>query len=274
MRVFAIKDESLSPEKVLGYLIYYETPKSFYIELPEDADEWETPLLLSSFVKKGERSINSYWSRMWVQQRIIPPDRQNLGQILKENGLPAYDEFALLTLTMGRCAQDDCYLTELSYPRDIPELLWTRWETKLADALPLSGNRLLVFFRNGEVKLEDMQKLANAFPACLPYFQNEQRFFQMYVQPDGYGIAWSELAAIPHHVLHANGDSLPLTLQDFTTFVQERVVNTTEACQILGCTRQNIDDLTKRGKLHPIRQDAKNKLFLKNEIMQRKRAED
>ena len=37
MRIFAIKDDTLSQEIVLGYLIYYENAKAFYIELPEDA---------------------------------------------------------------------------------------------------------------------------------------------------------------------------------------------------------------------------------------------
>ena len=73
--------------KNLAYLIYYEKEKTFYIEIPDDADEWETPLILSSYLKKGEKTINSYHSRMWVQQRIVPTDRQNLGQILKENNL-------------------------------------------------------------------------------------------------------------------------------------------------------------------------------------------
>ena len=41
MRIFAIRDESLSPDTVLGYLIYYERPKAFYIELPENAGERE-----------------------------------------------------------------------------------------------------------------------------------------------------------------------------------------------------------------------------------------
>ena len=53
-------------------------------------------------------------------------------------------------------------------------------------------------------------------------------------------------------------------------FVRHRIVNTGEAGRILGCSRQNIDDLTRRGKLHPIRQDEKNKLFLRNEVIQRK----
>ena len=36
MRIFAIRDESLSPDTTLGYLIYYERPRAFYIELPEN----------------------------------------------------------------------------------------------------------------------------------------------------------------------------------------------------------------------------------------------
>jgi hypothetical protein len=39
----------------------------------------------------------------------------------------------------------------------------------------------------------------------------------------------------------------------------------------LNCSRQNIDDLMRRDKLHPIRTDAKYKLFSKAEVMQRKK---
>lgn len=110
MKIFAVKDEEDFSRKALAYLLYYERPKQFYIELPDDADPWETPLILSSFAKQGERTINAYWSKLWVQQRIVPMDRQNLGQILKDNGLKEYDEFDLLMLADGRCAQDNYYL--------------------------------------------------------------------------------------------------------------------------------------------------------------------
>ena len=65
--------------------------------------------------------------------------------------------------------------------------------------------------------------------------------------------------------------TIPLTQQDLFRFVQTRVVNASEACQILDCSRQNIDDLMKRDKLHPIRSDTKYKLFSKAEVMQRQR---
>ena len=270
MRIFAIRDESHPRDAVLGYLIYYELPKAFYIELPDHADPWETPLLLSSFVKRGQYSVNSYWSRMWVQQRIIPQDRQNIGQILKENGLKEYDEFQLLMLTMGRCAQDDCYLEEIT--SHVPPLLSERWKTKIEDVVPLQGFRLMTFFRNGEVRIADAKKFAFDHPECRPYVALENRFNAVEVQPDGYGVMWSEQAMISDHELYAHSERVPLSLEDFIGFVRHRVVSASEACRLLDCSRQNIDDLMKRGKLHPIRTDTKYKLFLRNEILQRRKA--
>ena len=148
MKIFAIRDESATQQIDLAYLLYYEVEKRFYIELPENADPWETPLLLSSFIKKGETSINSYWSKIWVQQRIVPTDRQNLGQVLRDNNLKEYDEFDLLMLSMGRCAQDDYYLVPIEEAQ-LPEKIRRRFDRLIEDVIPLNDFALLVFFRDG-----------------------------------------------------------------------------------------------------------------------------
>ena len=38
MKIFAVKDEEDFSRKALAYLLYYERPKQFYIELPYDAE--------------------------------------------------------------------------------------------------------------------------------------------------------------------------------------------------------------------------------------------
>ena len=141
MRIFAIKDDTLSQEIVLGYLIYYENAKAFYIELPEDADPWETPLLLSSFVKRGERSVSSYWSRLWVQQRIIPRDRQNIGQVLKENGLKEYETWLCASKDFKQRGESkialDAYYQAESLPNESPMDFCIRngWESTVYEML-------------------------------------------------------------------------------------------------------------------------------------------
>ena len=268
MRIFAIKDDTLPKDTVLGYLIYHEPSRSFYIELPDSADSWNLPLLLSSFADHGEYSINSAWSRRFVQQRIVPQDRQNIGQILVDNGLSEYDEFSLLMLSMGLCEQDDCYLEEVS-AEQIPDFLSARWKTKVDEVVPLECPSLLVFFRNGVSKITDVREIAPS--SAEPYLANQVRFNTVEVQPDGFGVYWNEQAMIAHRDLYSHGVTVPLSLKDLHRFVQDRIVSASEACSILDCSRQNIDDLMRRDKLHPIRTDAKYKLFSKAEVMQRKK---
>ena len=268
MKTFAIRDANDELEKDLAYLLYYEKEKVFYIELPDNADPWETPLILSTFAKRNETTINAYWSKLWVQQRIVPSDRQNLGQILKENGLEEYDEFKLLMLANGRCEQDDYYLVPLT-EESIEKQFEERYEHKVEDVVPLENAHLLVFFRNGNVKKCDAKGLLEKDKRYFAIWNNDEIFRKVSVQIGGYGIEWGNSCAISDETLFRNGMDVPLSLNDFRSFIKNRVVSTKEATDILDCSRQNIDDLVRRDKLHPIKTDAKNKLFLKTEVMQR-----
>lgn len=268
MKIFAIRDEAAETPKDLGYLFYYELAKRFYIELPEHADPWETPLLLDSFVKRNETTVDSEWSRLWVQQRIIPPDRQNIATILYDNQLEEYDIFSMLMLAMGRCAQDDCYLVPMDKD-SLPAEISKRFLTKVEDVLPLDAFGLLVFFRDGTVKRCDLRTY---FEERIPFhilLKRPDYFAYVQIQPGGYGVSWDVNLMISDSVLYSMGEPLPLTAADFRNFAASRVVNTMEAAEILDCSRQNVTELTKRGKLHPIKASDKNTLYLKSEILKR-----
>ena len=114
MRVFAIRNADDPLPRDAAFLFYCEREKKFRIELPDDADPWNTPLILSSVLLQGSRTVNAYWSMVWVRQRIVPPERQNIDWILKENGMRSYDEFTLLLKSEGRCVQDSFYISEIT----------------------------------------------------------------------------------------------------------------------------------------------------------------
>ncbi len=63
---------------------------------------------------------------------------------------------------------------------------------------------------------------------------------------------------------------MPLTAADFRSVVAHRVVNAAEAAELLDCPRQNINDLTHKGKLHPIKATEKNTLYLKSKVLRRR----
>ena len=266
MKIFAIKSDHTG-SKVLGYLLYYEKTKQFYIELLDQADEWETPLLLSSFVKRGQKTVNSYWSLVWVRQRIIPTDRQNLGSILRENGLSEYDEYSLLELAEGRCAQDDCYIEPME-ERCLPAEILNRFQIRVEEAVPLADRYLLVFFRNGSARKCNMQAVCTE-PRFASILLREELFSAVSVQTDGYGITWGENLEIDANRLWQEGTEVPLSLADFQNYAAYCVTDTSGACRLLNCSRQNISDLVRRGKLHPIRSSSAGALFLMSELRQR-----
>ncbi|MCD8120340.1 MAG: helix-turn-helix domain-containing protein [Lachnospiraceae bacterium] len=317
MRIFAIRDDYIPedtgmPRKDLAWLFYYEREKMFFTELPDDADPWETPLLLSSFAERGEKTVGSYWSLRWVQQRIVPPDRQNIGMILRDNGLREYDEFGLLMLAMGRCAQDDCYLTEIK-EADLPESVRRRFLKRVEDVVPLSqsesrqseslktegcqfGNsqfgslqsdgicseicesenfqpekrQILVFFCDGTVKKYDLGDYFAGHPEFQILTERRDYFERVRPQTGGYGVTWDVNLNISDAELNRMGTEIPLTAGDFKDYVMRSVVNTAEACELLACSRQNINDLVKRGKLHPVKVWERTTLFWKSEVMARK----
>ena len=268
MRVFAIRDEYDTTAKDLGYLLYYEKEKSFYIELPEDADPWETPLLLSSLLKDGEKTINSYWSRMWVRQRIVPEDRQNLAQVLRENGLKEYDEFELLLAGKGRCAQDDYYLEEITEESLLVKFAY-RYEKRIEEMICLDDGCVLVFFRNGKIKKVDLKKVEHSNAQLNRLLKYDELYRKMRVQSGGYGVCWGEKNIIKDEQLYNAGEDVPLSKKDFCAFASHGLVGTAEAMELLDCSRQNINDLIKRGKLTPVKREQKNTLFLRSEVSQR-----
>ena len=80
---------------------------------------------------------------------------------------------------------------------------------------------------------------------------------------------WDVNMTVSDSMLYRSGKKVPLTAADFRNFVTHRTINAAEAAEILGCSRQNIIDLTKRGKLHPLKTSDKNTLYLKSEILKR-----
>ena len=266
MKAFAIREDGR--DKDLAYLIYYEDSKRFFAELPDDADFWETPLLFSSLLKKGQKTIGPYWSKLWVQQRIVPPDRQNIGQILKENQLTEYDEFTLLVLADGRCAQDDYYLSPVS-AEFLREKFPDRYQRKVENVAALNNWRLLVSFRDGTVRKCDIASLKGEDRRFAPILREPELFARVSILPGGYGAVWGNDLIVDDLTLYTTGETIPLRMEDLVLFVSNCVINSAEAAALLECSRQNIDDLVRRDKLHPIKSSPKNKLFMKSEVLQR-----
>lgn len=139
---------------------------------------------------------------------------------------------------------------------------------KVVDVIPLTDMQLLVFFENGITKKFDVKPIIRDYPE-FEDLKNPDLFHLVQVEPGGYGISWNEELDCSEGELWENGTEIPLSREDFLNFAKYSIINTSEATELLSCTRQNIEDLIRRDKIHPVKAYPKSKLFLKSEILQR-----
>lgn len=269
MEIFAIRNKLDKTNKDIAYLFYYKKSKKFYIELNDSLNEWELPFIFDHFLKNGENTINAYWSKKWVDERIIPSNRQNIGQILKDNNLNEYDEYKLLLLTNGECSQDSFYIKKISL-NNISQAVLMRNKQKIDDVLALNNNCFLVFFRDNKIKKYKLNDLIKNDPRFKQVLLNDELFKKIYVETGGQGICFTPDLCIGASTLYKNGQLIDLELDDFISYLNNNIVDSNEASKILNCSRQNIDDLVKKNTLKPIKSSNKYRLYLKNDINQMK----
>lgn len=140
---------------------------------------------------------------------------------------------------------------------------------KVSTVTPLSDMRLLVTFENGVAKIFDVRAIAASFPEYAA-LENPDLFALVQVEPGGYGVAWTPELDASEGELWENGVDIPLSQEDLTRFAAANIVSTGEACEMLSCSRQNIDDLVRRKKLRPVRALPREKLFLRCDIAARR----
>ena len=57
---------------------------------------------------------------------------------------------------------------------------------------------------------------------------------------------------------------------ELVEFLNTEVVSTAEAVEILGGSRQNLHSFVKRGKLTPLKETNRERLYLRSEILERR----
>ena len=155
-----------------------------------------------------------------------------------------------------------------AYGRILPQEILDRFSIRIEEAVPLDDGQMLIFFRNGAARKCDMRQLCTD-RRFAPILQNARLFSAVQVQTDGYGITWGENLDVGADQLYREGMGIPLSIHDFQSYASSCITDTAGACKLLNCSRQNISDLVKRGKLHPLHTSSAGNLFLLSELRQR-----
>lgn len=258
MKAFEISD--IKSKKHIGILLYYEKEKTFIVELKTGISEWDAPLLFSGFVKKGIYTIPRDISYAWISERVIPSGRQNISDILNRYHMKEYDEIKLLELSEGKCSQDDLYLKKTDV---LPDYVLKRKKYNLTDFFLLDGMHALCFFEDETVRKIDLKKLG--LPEHIT--GNRDLLDTCKVGCGGYYLTINDSIDISAAPLYEKSVIIPLSVNDFKTFIRENVCDTSGACEMLNCSRQNLSYLIKQEQIHTVKKDVNGNLFLKGEIL-------
>jgi len=265
MKVFAVKCDVFRKGETLGYLFYYENINEGCIEILDGLDEWDLPVILEHYVRNGRRSMTTEQTLQWVNQRIVPPDRQNIASILVSNGLTEYNPYELLIIADGRCAQDDCYIERVQED-EVPEEIRNRRRRNINNASLSKENDLVITFQDDSVVIVNLDRVADEYDWLQRILRFPHYLAQFQVTGGGSCVSWGEGRELPYDYLYDNGTKMPFGAEVFRNFACEQMLSTTEVMEILHCTRQNVNDLVKRGKLTAIDKNAKTKLFYRSEV--------
>lgn len=265
MKIYAIYDKDTYRDLALGYLFYYEKANEYIIELNDCLDEWEAPVLFQGLVKKGIYTVPKDISLLWVRERVIPSGRQNIGSILKNAKLREYNEMELLALSKGRCAQDNCYIEEI-VGNELPEDIRKRSAQNITECFPTEDKQIICLFRDNTVRKIDLSLLALHNKDVLHILKNDQLLYSVKVGVGGYSISFGEAVEIASATVREAGALLSISACDIMGFVRTNVVDTTTACDMLQCSRQNLSYLVKTKKLVPVICGTKENLYTKGAI--------
>lgn len=261
MKIFELIDGEVHIS--IGCLLYYEKEKSFIIELQDNLTEWTAPLLFAEAVKQNKYTVLRELSLLWVKERIIPSGRQNISSILINAKLSTYNEIDFLERSKGKCSQDSIFLRKLDY---IPEFVSKRMQHNLTEFVFCGGVDFLCFFSDGTVRkisLDGLQEITG----IEKIISNEQVLKSGHVAAGGYVATFNDSIDVPSSLLYNAGISIPLSINDFLCFVQNNIVDSSESCAMLECSRQNLAYLVSKNTLKPIKEDVKGNLYAKGNIL-------
>ena len=264
MKAYEIWDDE--NQLSIGVLQYFDKEQRYIIELQDNLDEWTAPLLFTNYVKRGIYTIPRQESYLWVKERVIPSGRQNIDDILRNHKMAAYDEMRILELARGKCSQDSMSIKKIDR---LPSFVVERQKKNLVDCCMCDHYVVLCFFADHVVKKLALEQLKDV-SGIDKVMQNQLLFESGMVGTGGYCLTFNDSIDIPAKFLYDVRNEMPIESMDFETYVQKNIWDTTQVCDALSCTRQNLSYMLRKESLSPLKTDVKGNLYMKGDVLKNK----
>jgi len=227
-----------------GYLYISNDYNNCYIDIVDGLNEY--PVFFHMFAQKGIYTLNEYWTKRWINERIIPYERQNINDILKNSNMKYYNDLLMIIKSKAKSSMDDNYLEEI---KNVEKEIYIkkRKELLISDFIQIDDNNLIVFFNNGESKLFNYNEKINDIP-FLYKFHNE--------------IIFNQRIRFNYLELYYKGKSIPFSYNNLINYLNNNLLNAREVMDELSISKQSVYNLNKKEDIVVI----KNNNYLKNNV--------
>ena len=95
----------------VGELVYDTDKSEFTLKAYENIKPTEMPAFMYFMLQENKPIVSGDLAMCFVRERLVPPERANISQILADLQMPYYDEVLFLEKLHGRCVMDDFLVT-------------------------------------------------------------------------------------------------------------------------------------------------------------------
>ena len=247
----------------IGFLYYFEDADSYLIELPETLKKEDAPICFDAFLERKTYTVGPEQSRRYVESRVIPRDRQNIGAILRSAGLKEYDAFRLLMLSEGKCAQDDCSIHPVN---EVPEWLERRKKHWIREAVALPDYHMFLTFEEGTTKVADLRGLLEGERTLAILLQREADYRRVRVCGSGRYLDWGAGRIVMYDALYRMGTRLALSREDFARILEEALMDVPEICEKYDVSRQYVHKKLQEAGVQPVKKSGTGNLYRTDEV--------
>lgn len=114
---------------------------------------------------------------------------------------------------------------------------------------------------------EDFKKIGENKAALDTFYEAEHLAHETPIFDHGLSLLFS---CHTEEAVHKAGKKIPLTSSELQSIISDHIIDSAQAAEELGCSKQNIDDLVRRGKLTAVKEGQRYRLFMKSDIEQRR----
>ena len=151
----------------------------------------------------------------------------------------------------------------------LPSFVVERQKKNLVDCCMCDHYVVLCFFADHVVKKLALEQLKDV-SGIDKVMQNQLLFESGMVGTGGYCLTFNDSIDIPAKFLYDVRNEMPIESKDFEIYVQKNIWDTTQVCDALSCTRQNLSYMLRKESLSPLKTDVKGNLYMKSDVLKNK----